>query len=72
MPTIKIADLQISGADLFADSESYLNELDDSALLATQIKGGSPPVVVTAVASAIASAISGFSAGVWLTRKLLE
>lgn len=55
MSTIKITDLKNSGFDLFADSETYLNELEDSFVAADRIKGGqipfsiisSSPVIVT-------------------------
>jgi len=36
MATIKISDLHPSGADLFLDSENYLNELTDEELDLTQ------------------------------------
>ncbi|RUS98529.1 hypothetical protein DSM106972_081580 [Dulcicalothrix desertica PCC 7102] len=39
MATISISNLSATGADLFADSESYLNELTDSEL--NETKGGS-------------------------------
>ena len=39
MATIKISDLHPTGADLFQDSENYLNELTDEELDLTQ--GGS-------------------------------
>ena len=39
MATIKISDLHPTGADLFQDSENYLNELTDEELGLTQ--GGS-------------------------------
>jgi hypothetical protein len=47
MATIRILDLHVSGSDLFADNESYLNELDDSSLVTTQIQGGSGAFCVT-------------------------
>jgi hypothetical protein len=47
MSKIEIADLQVSGSDLFADRESYLNELDESSLIAGQIQGGSGAFCVT-------------------------
>jgi hypothetical protein len=47
MAKISILDLQVSGSDLFADNESYLNELDDSSLITTQIQGGSGAFCVT-------------------------
>lgn len=39
MATIKISDLHPTGANLFQDSENYLNELTDEELNLTQ--GGS-------------------------------
>lgn len=36
MATIKISDLHPTGADLFQDSENYLNELTDEELDLTQ------------------------------------
>lgn len=42
MSTISIADLQPTGAALFADTESYLKELTDAA----QIQGGSDVVPI--------------------------
>jgi hypothetical protein len=71
MSTIKIADLQFSGADLFADSESYLNELDDSALLANQIKGGtSDPIIGSAMV--VASIITLISAATRAAKEILQ
>jgi hypothetical protein len=49
MSKIKIADLQLSGSDLFVDNESYLTELNDSSLQATQIQGGGTPVYISIV-----------------------
>jgi hypothetical protein len=45
MSTINITDLQISGSDLFADSESYLTELDNNSLASAQIQGGFTPTI---------------------------
>ena len=45
MASIKINNLQLAGADLFNDSESYLNELNESELSFTN--GGSSPLCVT-------------------------
>jgi hypothetical protein len=39
MATISISNLRATGADLFADSESYLSELTDAEL--NETKGGS-------------------------------
>ncbi|PSB02211.1 hypothetical protein [Merismopedia glauca] len=64
MSTINIADLQVSGSDLFADSESYLNELDDSSFAASQIQGGFTPVPV-------ATAIILFSAATRIAKEIM-
>lgn len=53
MSTIKIADLNNSGLDLFADNESYLNELDDSSFLAERIKGGQIPLSIVILSPVI-------------------
>jgi hypothetical protein len=47
MATIIISDLCPTGSELFADSESYLNDLTDDELSLTQ--GGSSPVCAAAV-----------------------
>jgi hypothetical protein len=49
MATIKICDLHPTGADLFQDSENYLNELTDEELDLTQ--GGKTGSVVITIAS---------------------
>jgi hypothetical protein len=43
MANITISDLRPAGADLFSDSESYLNELSDSELNTT--KGGAGAII---------------------------
>ena len=49
MPTIKIDDLHPTGAELFSDSESYLNELGDGEL--DLINGGTgSPLISRSVA----------------------
>jgi hypothetical protein len=53
MSTIKIADLQVSGSDLFADNESYLAELDESSLLTTQIQGGTGFSLLTVIGTIV-------------------
>nr|AVH79538.1 hypothetical protein [Synechocystis sp. PCC 9413] len=59
MSTIKIADLHFSGSDLLQDNESYLNELDNLSLDASQIQGGLTPVpVVSIVTATVITAIS--------------
>jgi hypothetical protein len=51
MSTIKIDDLRPTGAELFSDSESYMNELGDSEL---DIYGGrTSPVCRTIVKSIV-------------------
>lgn len=71
MSTIKITDLSNSGSDLFRDDESYLNELDDSSFLATQIKGGtSDPIIGSAMV--VASIITLISAATRAAREILE
>lgn len=47
MPTIKISDLQPTGSELFADSESYMNELGDSEF--EMINGGGTPTIIVSV-----------------------
>ena len=43
MASIKINNLQLAGADLFNDSEGYLNELTNDELILT--KGGLTPAL---------------------------
>jgi hypothetical protein len=45
MADIAISNLHATGADLFADSESYLNELTEAELSST--KGGFSPSPIT-------------------------
>jgi hypothetical protein len=47
MPTIKIDDLHPTGAELFSDSESYLNELGDGEL--DLINGGTGFLIRSAI-----------------------
>jgi hypothetical protein len=49
MATIKISDLHPTGADLFQDSENYLNELTDEELDLTQ--GGRTGSVIFTIGS---------------------
>lgn len=51
MATIKISDLHPTGADLFQDSENYLNELTDDELDLTH--GGFTPAVSKFVVTAV-------------------
>ncbi len=54
MATIKISDLHPTGADLFQDSENYLNELTNDELDLAQ--GGFTP----AVSKFVTKAVSGY------------
>ena len=56
VPSIKINNLAPAGSDLFNDSESYLNELNDSERAI--INGG-----ITPTAAAAGAFIVGFVAG---------
>ncbi|RUT10211.1 hypothetical protein DSM106972_007060 [Dulcicalothrix desertica PCC 7102] len=58
MATIKISNLRPTGAELFSDSESYMNELGDSELVS--VNGGltSPLCIVTAIRVGYAAARS--------------
>jgi hypothetical protein len=58
MATISISNLSVTGSDLLADSESYLNELTDSEL--NETKGG---ILFTAAVFVI-----GFAAGYQATK----
>jgi hypothetical protein len=46
MATIAISDLYVPGADLFSDSESYLDEVSNSDVL--RVNGGSTPACLYA------------------------
>jgi hypothetical protein len=46
MATIKISELNPAGSSLFADSDSYLNELTTETEI-DAVKGGSSPVCVS-------------------------
>ncbi|MBD2744712.1 hypothetical protein [Coleofasciculus sp. FACHB-1120] len=48
MSNISISDLKPAGYELFADSESYLEDIHDDAL-ANNISGGSTPFCVASV-----------------------
>ncbi|MDZ8227299.1 MULTISPECIES: class IIb bacteriocin, lactobin A/cerein 7B family [unclassified Nostoc] len=54
MATIAISNLRTPGAELFIDSESYLQELTDTELDAT--KGGISPLVVLSIVAIVAIA----------------
>ncbi|AFZ59459.1 hypothetical protein H6G54_07835 [Anabaena cylindrica FACHB-243] len=62
MASIKISDLRPSGLDLFVDSESFLNDLNDSDLAATN--GGATPAGV----ALLGAAWLGYSIGKELAR----
>lgn len=51
MSTIKINDLRPTGAELFSDSETYMNELGDSEL---DIYGGRISSIIKSIAKSIA------------------
>ena len=53
MGNINISDLRPAGADLFLDSESYLNDLTEGEM--TNIDGGLSPFIAFIVVQAIAS-----------------
>lgn len=63
MPTIKIDDLRPTGAELFSDSESYMNELGDGEL---DIYGGKTSPVCRTIVKSIARASKAAS------RKVVE
>ncbi|GAB4177894.1 MAG: hypothetical protein Fur006_09890 [Coleofasciculaceae cyanobacterium] len=54
MPTIKIDDLHPTGAELFSDSESYMNELGESEL--DLIVGGRTTPVCKAISRSVVEA----------------
>jgi len=49
MGNIKISDLCSTGSELFSDSESYMSELNDSAI--DSISGGTTPICAISIAS---------------------
>jgi hypothetical protein len=53
MPTIKIDDLRPTGAELFSDSESYMNELGDGELELNY--GGATPTIVVSISARVAA-----------------
>lgn len=64
MPTIKIDDLRPTGAELFSDSESYMNELGDGEL---DVYGGrrTTPVsrsIVKSVVKSVEKSVAGSKA----------
>jgi len=58
MAAIKIADLSVTGSELFADSESYLDEVSNSDVLS--IKGGTSTPACVVVGTLIVSGIVGY------------
>jgi hypothetical protein len=70
MSTIKISDLQPTGAELFSDSESYMNELGTDELV--DINGGiSTPVCVSVAATLVSVIVTIHTAASYLaTRRL--
>ncbi len=60
MATIKIDDMHFTGANLFSDSESYLDELSNVDTL--NITGGvSTPICVIATAASVAASAAAAS-----------
>lgn len=69
MPTIKIDDLHPTGAELFSDSESYLNELGDGEL--DLINGGTGFLIRSAIKGSRAvgrSIKAGYDASIKFTK----
>jgi hypothetical protein len=58
MPTIKIDDLQPRGAELFSDSESYMNELGDGEL---DVYGGRTTPVCRSIVQSVVKASKAVS-----------
>ena len=52
MGNINISDLRPAGADLFLDSESYLNDLTEGEMINTL--GGILPIIIPIVSTATA------------------
>jgi hypothetical protein len=59
MPTIKIDDLHPTGAELFSDSESYMNELGESEL--DLVMGGRTTPVCRAISKSVVEASKAVS-----------
>ncbi|BAZ42604.1 hypothetical protein NIES4101_85730 [Calothrix sp. NIES-4101] len=64
MATISISNLRATGANLFADSESYLSELTDAEL--NETKGGS----IIAGAAFVAGVIIGVAISVRIAKEV--
>ncbi len=56
MASIKISDLRPSGLDLFGDSESFLDELNDNDL--ATINGGAPESIVVGILIGMAAGLA--------------
>lgn len=71
MASIKISDIRPAGSELFVDSESFMNDLADQELSATN--GGISPVAIWGVAIAseyvIGSMVAGAAAGAYSALK---
>lgn len=71
MASIKISDIHPAGSELFVDSESFMNDLADQELSATN--GGLSPVVIWGVAIAseyvISAMVSGAAVGAYSALK---
>ncbi|GAC1468332.1 MAG: hypothetical protein NVSMB70_13610 [Chamaesiphon sp.] len=72
MASITISELNVAGLNLFADPESYLDEVNDGEL--GSVKGGTTPIIVFATASSPECAvfagglIAGAGASVTITK----
>jgi lactobin A/cerein 7B family class IIb bacteriocin len=68
MASIKISDLHPSGFDLFGDSESFLDELNDNDL-ATINGGAAESLILAAVLGGVAiGGAVGFAVGYYVAR----
>ena len=65
MANIAISNLRAPGAELFMDSESYLQELTDTELDVT--KGGTSPLIVTFAAGVVLGIGAGIGIGALIT-----
>jgi hypothetical protein len=74
MASIKLYDLQPTGSELFADSESYMNELGDSEL--EIISGGliptTPTVSIVVSRVSAASSMRCLNVSIKLTQKPVD
>jgi hypothetical protein len=67
MPTIKISDLHPTGAELFSDSESYMNELGDNEI--NLINGGTGTLIRSVVGASRAVGRTAKRAYSWAARQ---